>query len=112
MGNVGKHIDRDRQALKEILVVLKPGGVLVLSTTNGATLPVPSKYHMRHYKPADLKIMMEGFFNLKLLWCLFPKGRFWRESIKSVKSMLQNREIISIIKHVAMEWIYWVFTGY
>jgi hypothetical protein len=28
---------------------------------------------------------MEEFFSIKLFWYLFPKDRFWRDSIKSAR---------------------------
>jgi ubiquinone/menaquinone biosynthesis C-methylase UbiE len=110
MIEVIEHIEKDRKALKEIFAVLKPGGILVQSTPNGKTFPVPAKHHRRHYKPEELRSLMEEFFNFKLFWCLFPKGWLWRESVKSVKNMIQEKDIISIIRHVAVVWFYWIIT--
>lgn len=112
MIEVIEHIEGDRKALKEIFTVLKPGGTLVQSTPNGKTFPVPAKHHRRHYKPEDLRSLMEEFFNFKLFWCLFPKGRLWRESVKSVKNMIQEKDIISIIRHIVVVWVYWIVTAW
>jgi ubiquinone/menaquinone biosynthesis C-methylase UbiE len=112
MIEVIEHISGDLKALKEIFTVLKPGGTLVLSTPNGSTFPIPAKHHVRHYKHEDLKSLIGIFFNFRLFWCLFPKGRFWRESIKSTNIMIQQRDIISIIRHITVVWIYWIMTAW
>ena len=107
-----EHIQEDRQAVDEIFTVLKPGGVLILCTPNGETFPQPAKYHIRHYQPEELKKIIKERFEIKRFWSLFPKGKLWLESIKSVKSMIEKKDIIALARHLGLIWIYWLVTAW
>lgn len=112
MIEVIEHIKEDRQALTEIHAVLKTDGILIISTPNGETFPKPAKYHIRHYRPEELKKLIDDLFNIKLFWPLFPKGKLWHESIKSLSDMLNQKDIISVIRHIFLVWVYWIVTGW
>lgn len=109
MIEVIEHIERDREALIEIHNVLKPGGILIVTTPNGETFPVPSKYHVRHYTPSNLKTLITTFFKIEHFWCLFPKCKLWRESIRPVNNLVQEKKIISLMRHVLSVSIYWIY---
>ncbi len=110
MIEVIEHIPQDREALAEVQRVLKPGGILLLTTPNGETFPLPSKHHVRHYTAIFLKNLMGTFFKIERFWHLFPRGKLWEESIKSVRSMLQKNDFWAIASHVILVLFYWPFT--
>lgn len=102
-----EHIGPDREAIKEIQRVLRPGGVLVLTTPNGDTLPRPAKYHVRHYTPAKLRKLIGDHLIIERFWCLFPQGKLWDESVAPVKKMIEARDIGALLRHVAALALYW-----
>ena len=110
MIEVIEHIERDGAALQEVEAILKPGGVLVLSTPNGDTFPIPSKHHLRHYSTEKLKEFIANHFEIDHFWALFPKGRLWEESVRSVRTMINDKNIIGILRHILGVWIYWFYT--
>lgn len=110
MIEVIEHIEGDREAVQEVTRVLKPDGVLVLTTPNGRTFPVPSQHHLRHYTSEALEALIGSQLKIERFWCLFPKGRLWEESVRSVKKILRGRNVIALIGHCLAVWIYWLYT--
>ena len=110
MIEVIEHIEDDQRALLNILKIIKPGGMLILTTPNGETFPKPSKHHIRHYNPITLKNLISTHFQIIHFWCLFPKGRLWNESVRSFRSILKNHG--NIINHFLLIQIYWFVTLY
>jgi ubiquinone/menaquinone biosynthesis C-methylase UbiE len=108
MIEVIEHIPRDDLCIAEVSRVLKPGGVLVLSTPNAEALPIPSKHHLRHYSDSQLVGLLPECLRVEKLWCVFPKGRLWRESVRGVRQMLEERRLFSVMRHLLCVWVYWL----
>jgi len=102
-----EHIGPDREAIKEIHRVLRPGGVLVLTTPNGDTFPRPTKHHVRHYTSMVLRKLVGEHLSIERFWCLFPQGKLWDESVVSVKKMIEARDVRSLLHHVGALALYW-----
>lgn len=65
-----EHVKNDKNFVKELNRVLKPGGVLLISTPNAlVTNPKGGKplnpFHLREYAPNDLKELLSPFFQIK-----------------------------------------------
>lgn len=113
MIEVIEHIEEDQRAILEVLAALKPNGILVITTPNGATLPIPTKYHVRHYIPGVLQAQIETHFEMLHFWEIFPNGKLWLESVRSVKNMVQSRNLRELFIHVISVWTYWFYVlGY
>jgi SAM-dependent methyltransferase len=102
-----EHIEADRESIKEIWRVLRPGGVLVLTTPNGDTFPRPTKYHVRHYTPTALRKLIGEHLSVERFWCLFPQGKLWEESVAPVKKMIEARNVSALVRHVGALALYW-----
>jgi SAM-dependent methyltransferase len=112
MIEVIEHIERDQEGLKEIHDILRLGGILLLTTPKGETFPIPAKYDIRQYTPMAMENLVGNFFEIERFWRLFPKGRLWHKSVKSIKNMIQNKYILSLIWHVVLVQIYWLYVGW
>lgn len=110
MIEVIEHVEGDRQTLKEIRRVLRPGGRLILATPNGATFPEPARYHLRHYTPEALRELVSSELEVEHLWQLFPNGRLWAESTRSVRNILRSKSILRLGMHCLAVWLYWLQT--
>jgi ubiquinone/menaquinone biosynthesis C-methylase UbiE len=110
MIEVIEHVDGDAQAIREVRRVLKPGGVLIVTTPNGATFPVPAKYHLRHYSPEALASLIGAELKVEKLWQMFPDGSLWAESTRSVQKMLHKRRFLAVAWHCLAVWTYWLVT--
>lgn len=108
MIEVIEHVEGDQQALREIRRVLKPGGVLVMTTPNGATFPEPAQYHLRHYTPSGLRELVGRELEVEHLWQLFPDGFLWAESTRSVQRMVAKGKLFRLLVHCAAVWLYWL----
>jgi SAM-dependent methyltransferase len=65
-----EHVKNDKNFVKELNRVLKPGGLLLMSTPNAlVTNPKGGKpdnpFHLREYTPIDLKELLIPFFEIK-----------------------------------------------
>jgi SAM-dependent methyltransferase len=58
-----EHIQNDRLFLEEIYRVLKPGGKAVISTPNINHTLSRNPWHIREYKPAELRAICERIFD-------------------------------------------------
>lgn len=108
MIEVLEYINSDEIVLSHIQRVLKPDGILIITTPNGETFPKPTKYHIRHYKPMQLNNLIGSYFIIINCYCLFPRGYLWKESIRSLKSL--SGSIVNIIRHIILVQIYWFVT--
>jgi 2-polyprenyl-3-methyl-5-hydroxy-6-metoxy-1,4-benzoquinol methylase len=57
-----EHVQEDERLLRIFQGLLRPGGQLVLSTPNEERMPFTPegyRYHVRHYRPADLQTLLE-----------------------------------------------------
>jgi SAM-dependent methyltransferase len=65
-----EHVDDDSGFVSEIRRVLKPGGLLLLSTPNKALSspdgPPSNPYHVREYHLADLEALLSSFQRVKV----------------------------------------------
>ncbi len=110
MIEVIEHVEDDRAVVDEIFRVLKPGGVLIATTPNGRTAPIPAKHHRRHYTPEGLAELVGSKMEVEHLWQLFPKGALWDESVRSVGKLLASRDGLGLARHCMLVWLYWVQT--
>ena len=56
-----EHIKRDRDFLKEIYRVLKPGGKLILTTPNKNMSITRNPWHVREYDPKEMHDILSIF---------------------------------------------------
>ena len=58
-----EHVEKDRDFLRHVLRVLRPGGMFLMTTPNGDNNPVPyNSDHKRHYTRVGLQSLLEGSF--------------------------------------------------
>lgn len=57
-----EHIKNDREFVKEIHRVLKPGGKFIVSTPNALTTLTRNPWHIREYKKEELRKLLSEFF--------------------------------------------------
>lgn len=58
-----EHVEQDREFLRNVRRVLKPGGTFLMTTPNGDSNPVPyNSDHKRHYTRLTLSNLLEGEF--------------------------------------------------
>lgn len=58
-----EHVEHDDAFVRNVAAVLRPGGAFVMTTPNGDFLPTPYPDHKRHYKHAQLSILLEKHFD-------------------------------------------------
>jgi len=58
-----EHIEDDRTFLAELYRVLKPGGVMILTTPNRLMSLTRNPWHVREYEPAAMKDLLESAFD-------------------------------------------------
>ena len=62
-----EHVERQRDALDELKRVLRPSGVLLISSPNRDVYPPGNPHHVREYRPEELQAELEERFeNVKL----------------------------------------------
>jgi SAM-dependent methyltransferase len=62
-----EHVERQRDALDELKRVLRPGGMLLISSPNRDVYPPGNPHHVREYRPEELQAELEERFeNVKL----------------------------------------------
>lgn len=79
--DVVEHLDDPNRALTEIHRVLKPNGVLLLSTPHRQPDFVwDAPYHVHEYDADELRALLTKFNDVKLTGCYpMPWMRFWRK---------------------------------
>jgi len=58
-----EHVEEDQRLLSEIKRLLKPGGSLLLTTPNRATSLTRNPFHVREYKPGQIKALLATQFS-------------------------------------------------
>jgi SAM-dependent methyltransferase len=62
-----EHVERQRDALDELKRVVRPGGVLLISSPNRDVYPPGNPHHVREYRPEELQAELEERYeNVKL----------------------------------------------
>ena len=79
-----EHIEEDKAFVRETFELLKPGGILFLTTPNGDARPVNRAYHRRHYTRDELDL---------LLRCCF-------EEVHVVWANMMRRKVLSLFKTI------------
>ena len=117
LSEVIEHVERDRALLSAIWFLLKPGGVLYLSTQSGRRYRMDREVlgHLRHYKKQDLVMLLRdaGFAVVKASNSGFPMLSLQ----KLLVDVLFERIIPSVTsgtptgvpQRFAMSTIYWLW---
>ena len=83
-----EHIKRDRDFLKEIYRVLKPGGKLILTTPNKNMSITRNPWHVREYDPKEMHDILSIFFSKISLKGIFGNKKvmdYYEQNKQSVK---------------------------
>jgi SAM-dependent methyltransferase len=67
-----EHVDRQRDALDQLKRVLRPGGVLLISSPNRDVYPPGNEHHVREYRPEELRAELEERFETVRLYSQHP----------------------------------------
>jgi 2-polyprenyl-3-methyl-5-hydroxy-6-metoxy-1,4-benzoquinol methylase len=57
-----EHVEEDRRFVEKAFDLLKPQGVLYLTTPNGAAIPNTNPDHVRHYSAHEMKALLRSRF--------------------------------------------------
>jgi SAM-dependent methyltransferase len=71
-----EHVERDRDFLSHVHRVLRPGGLFLMTTPNGDSVPVPNNVdHKRHYTRDALQLLLAGVFGAVTVEYAIVAGR-------------------------------------
>ena len=101
-----EHLQSPRGFVTECARVLRPGGLLVLSTPNRLTFSpegVRNPFHTVEFAPEELRGVLEDRFDVQMLGGTFHK---WRLSL--VEGLMHNRLPERLISQPAPEWPAWL----
>lgn len=103
-----EHIDDDHSLLKEIHRVLKPGGVLLMTTPNRILSLSRNPWHVREYTASELSVLAHRFFPQVQMKGITGNARvmeYYERNKKSVQRLmkwdildLQNRLPASLLR--------------
>jgi ubiquinone/menaquinone biosynthesis C-methylase UbiE len=102
-----EHIDRRREFLKEAMRVLKPGGILLLTTPNSVKSFARNPFHVHEYTFDEIQHELEktgGKFELKGLQGNQKVNDYYRENSKWVKMILKF-DFINLHKILPSKWL-------
>ena len=83
-----EHIKNDNRLLGEIKRVLKPGGVLILTTPNKLTSLTRNPFHVREYPPQQMRSLISGYFNTYTVQGIYGNDlvlKYYNENKKAVE---------------------------
>ena len=92
-----EHIKNDRDFLKEIHRVLKPGGKLLLSTPNRLMSLTRNPWHIREYTASELKNLVLRFFSSAEMKGVFGNEKVMEYHLKN-KASVQRITRFDILK--------------
>lgn len=99
MIEVIEHIEKDNLAISELARVLKQNGRLFLTTPNGNEVKKTSPFHLRHYTPRELKILLNRYFDNVNICLKFPNPDLYFKQY-----LLKNFFIRFYWHHIYMVW--------
>ena len=67
-----EHMERQPEALDELKRVMRPGGVLLMSSPNPDVYPPGNPHHVREYRPEELRAELEERFETVTLYRQHP----------------------------------------
>lgn len=78
-----EHMRDDKHFVREVLRVLKPGGKFIVTTPNRPMSLTRNPWHVREYRPEQLKELLSGFTSVRCLgvggnervWAYYEKNR-------------------------------------
>lgn len=94
-----EHVDEDARFIAQAFRLLKPGGVLYITTPNGATVPNRNPNHVRHYTWEGLEALLCRFFTEVdvrhgeiMTRCWLRGLGFWkpRQPLRMITGMMAN----------------------
>jgi SAM-dependent methyltransferase len=97
-----EHIPNDDLYVKEIARVLKPGGKLIVTTPNRSMSLSRNPWHIREYKPAQLKDLLKRHFK-----SVDTKGVYGNQTVMSYYQ--KNKESVQrIMKYDVLKMQWWL----
>lgn len=86
-----EHISNDRRFVEEVRRVLRPGGKFVVSTPNRPMSLTRNPWHVREYRPEQLRALLSGFSSIEELG-VAGNERVWeyyRHNAESVRRIMR-----------------------
>ncbi len=102
-----EHIEKRKDFLKECMRVLKPGGVLLVSTPNSKKSLARNPFHVHEYTFDEMKQEVEGLpsgFDLKGLKGNEKVNQYYEENGRFVR-MILKWDVLGLHKHLPASWL-------
>lgn len=95
-----EHVERDERFVEEVYRVLKPEGVFLLTTPNGATVRNTNPDHKRHYTREELRALLASRFRDVRVEHAIRGGRFYQWGVKAWSVKRPFRTTLSMAANV------------
>ncbi|MGH9902312.1 MAG: class I SAM-dependent methyltransferase [Pyrinomonadaceae bacterium] len=95
-----EHVEEDADFVREVHRVLKPGGVFLMTTPNGDSIPQPYPDHRRHYTRAQLHALLSSCFDQVEVEYAIRGGLYRRLGLKSWSVRRPRQTVLSMVGNV------------
>lgn len=95
-----EHVEEDDLFVSEISRVLTPGGVAILTTPNGDFVENHNLDHKRHYKRAELHLLLQRHFSDVTTEYAIAGGKYRRLGLKSWSVRKPTQTVLSAFANI------------